>query len=175
MILFINGPFGVGKTSVARVLVERLPSAMLYDPEVIGYVLRRVLGPLKKVEDFQDCALWRGLVVAVARVLRAASDRTLVIPMSVWRREYFDPIAAGLRRVDPDLRCFRLTASKGELVRRISSDSEDPGAYGWRMTHVEVCLSAAQDPAFGTEIPTDDVAPAGVAGRILQSVATPTG
>ncbi len=118
MILFINGPFGVGKTSVARVLVERTPDAMLYDPEVIGSVLRRVLGPVRKVDDFQDYALWRKLVVAVARVLKAASAPALVIPMTIWRRDYFDSIAAGLRRVDPDLRCFRLTASEGELLRR---------------------------------------------------------
>ena len=175
MIVFINGPFGVGKTSVAKVLVERLPNAMLYDPEVVGLVLRRVLGPFKKVEDFQDYALWRGLVVATARVLRASSAKTLVIPMTVWRREYFDPIIVGLRRVDPDLRCFRLTASRGALVVRISSDSDDPGAYGWRMAHVEACMNAAEDPALGTEIPTDGVTPAEVAGRILACIQRPAG
>jgi broad-specificity NMP kinase len=36
MILFINGPFGVGKTSVARVLVQKMPHSMLDDPEVVG-------------------------------------------------------------------------------------------------------------------------------------------
>ncbi len=175
MILFVNGPFGVGKTSVARALVEKTPNAMLYDPEVIGSVLRRVLGPVKKVDDFQDYALWRKLIVAVAPLLRTTSARTLVIPMTVWRRDYFDPIVAGLRRVDPDLACFRLTASESELVRRISSDPEDKGAYGWRMSHAEVCLSASRDPAFGTEVPTDGLTPVEIADRILESVGTPTG
>ena len=175
MILFINGPFGVGKTSVARILVEEIPNAMLYDPEIIGSVLQRVLGPVKKADDFQDYALWRKLVVGVARILRAASAKTLVIPMTVWRRDYFDPIVAGLRRVDPDLRCFRLTASEVELVRRISSDSEDTGAHGWRMSHVEVCIDASRDPAFGAEVPTDDLTPAEVAGRVLQGIGIPTG
>ena len=174
MILFINGPFGVGKTSVARILVEEIPNAMLYDPEIIGSVLQRVPGPVKKANDFQDYALWRKLVVAVARVLRAASAKTLVIPMTVWRRDYFDPIVAGLRRVDPDLRCFRLTASKDELVRRISSDSEDPGARGWRMSHAEVCTNASKDPAFGAEVRTDGLVPAEVADQILQSAGSPT-
>jgi hypothetical protein len=174
MILFINGPFGVGKTSVARILVEKLPNAVLYDPELIGSILRRVLRPVKKADDFQDYALWRGLVVAVAHALRVASARTLVIPMTVWRRDYFDPMVAGLRRVDPALRCFRLTASEDELVRRISSDSEDAGAYGWRMSHARVCLGAYRDPAFGVEVPTDGLAPPEVADRILKSVGTTT-
>jgi hypothetical protein len=173
MILFINGPFGVGKTGVAGVLVERLPNARLYDPEVLGSILLRVLGPVKKEKDFQDYALWRGLVVAVAWVWRVASARTLVIPMRVWRREYFDPIFAGLRRVDPEVTCFRLSASEGALVRRISSDSEDTRAYGWRMQHAEVCLEAFRDPAFGVEVPTEGLTPAEVAGRILNVVGTP--
>ncbi|MGH3148370.1 MAG: AAA family ATPase [Rubrobacter sp.] len=175
MILFINGPFGVGKSSVARVLVEESPNAMIYDPEVIGSALRRLPWPIKKAEDFQDYALWRRLVVAVARALRATSSRTLVIPMTVWRRDYFDPIVAGLRSVDPDLSCFRLTASESELLRRISSDSVDTGAYGWRVSHAEVCLGASQDPAFGVEVPTDGLMPAEVADRILDSIETPTG
>ena len=174
MILFINGPFGVGKTSAARVLAEKIPNAMLYDPEVIGSVLQRVLGPVKKADDFQDYALWRKLVVAVARILRTVSARTLVIPMTVWRRDYFDPIVAGLRQVDRDLWCFRLTASEHELKRRIASDLDDTGAYGWRVSHVEVCINASRDPALGTEVPTGGLTPAGVADRILKSVSTST-
>ena len=175
MILFINGPFGVGKTSAARILVEKTPNAMLYDPEKIGYLLQRLLGPVKKVEDFQDYALWRRLVVVVARVLRAMSARTLVIPMTVWRRDYFDPIVAGLHRVDSDLWCFWLTASERGLTRRIASDADDTGAYGWRVSHVEVCLNASRDPAFGTEVPTDGLTSVEVADRTLKSVSTPTG
>ena len=113
MILFINGPFGVGKTSVARLLLQKMPHSRLYDPEVIGTVLHRVLGPFAKAEDFQNYTLWRPLVVGGARGLKTASARTLMIPITVWRWDLFDPIIAGLRRVDPDLSCFRLTASKG--------------------------------------------------------------
>ena len=175
MILFINGPFGVGKTTVARLLVQKMPHAMLYDPETIGAVLHRALGPFHRVEDFQDYAIWRILVVGGARVLKTASARTLVIPMTVWRRDLFDPIIAGLRRVDTQLACFRLTASRHVLMDRISSDAEDTEAYGWRTSHAEVCLRASRDPAFGTEIRTDDLTPLEVADRILKSLTVPTG
>jgi hypothetical protein len=170
MILFINGPFGVGKTSVARLLVQKMPHSTLYDPEVIGAVLHRALGPFGKVEDYQDYALWRSLLVGGACVLKTVSTRTMVIPMTVWRRDLFDPIIAGLRRVDPDLSCFRLTASRGVLIGRIASDTENREAYGWRMAHVEVCLKSSRDPAFGTEICTDGRTPVEVAGQILKSL-----
>ena len=175
MILFINGLFGVGKTSVARLLVQKMPRAMLYDPEMIGAVLRRALGPFKKVEDYQDYALWRILVIEGARVLEKVSTRTLVIPMTVWRRDLFEPIIAGLRKVDTDLTCYRLTASRDDLIDRIASDMEDTEAYGWRTSHAEVCLRASRDPAFSTEICTDELISQEVADQILKRLNVPTG
>jgi len=175
MILFINGPFGVGKTTVARLLVQKLPRAILYDPEFIGGVLHRVLGPFTKVEDYQDYTLWRRLVVGGARLSRRVSGRTMVIPMTVRRRDVFDPLVEGLRRVDPNLWCFRLTAPRDILVGRISSVTEDKEAYPWRASHLEVCPKALRDPAFGTEIRTEGLAPAQFAGRILKSLPVITG
>jgi hypothetical protein len=150
MILFINGPFGVGKTSVAKVLVQKLPHSMLYDPEVVGAVLH-------------------------ARLLRKVSARTLLIPMTVWRRDLFDPIIAGLRRDDEDLSYFRLTASRDVLMDRIASDTEDREAYAWRTAHVEVCLKSSRYPAFGTEICTDMRTPVEIADQILKCLAVQTG
>jgi len=42
VVILLNGAFGVGKTTVARRLVERLPAGAFYDPERIGFVLRRL-------------------------------------------------------------------------------------------------------------------------------------
>jgi hypothetical protein len=175
MILFLNGPFGVGKTTVARLLARKLPHAMLYDPEAIGFVLRRTLGPFTKVEDYQDYSFWPTVIIGGARLFKTVSGRTLLIPMTMWRRSVFDPVVAGLRRVDPNLRCFRLTAPREVLVKRISSDTEDKGAHAWRASHVETCLEAMRDPAFGTEVQTEGLAPAAVAGRILESLSLDIG
>jgi methionine aminopeptidase len=40
MILLINGAFGVGKTTVARLLTQKFRRAVLYDPEHVGVILR---------------------------------------------------------------------------------------------------------------------------------------
>ena len=45
MIVFINGPFGVGKTTVAERLVGRLPGSLLFDAELVGSFLRRIVAP----------------------------------------------------------------------------------------------------------------------------------
>jgi predicted kinase len=170
MIVFLNGPFGVGKTTVARVLVETIPRAMLYDPELVGIFVRRLLGPARKHDDFQDYALWRTLVIAVACLLRATRAGPLVIPMTIWRRDYFTAVSAGLRRIDLELLCFRLTASENVLRQRILARPEEEGSHVWCLSHLEVGLAAANDPAFGTEIQTDDRTPQEVAEAIIESL-----
>ena len=64
VVIWLNGAFGVGKTSVARLLVERLEGATLVDPEKLGFLLQRLPGRARG--DFQDMAAWRrGTVHAV--------------------------------------------------------------------------------------------------------------
>jgi hypothetical protein len=60
VIVSLNGPFGVGKTTVARLLVERMPGARIVDPERLGWVMRRTLW---RTVDYQDVALWRRVTV----------------------------------------------------------------------------------------------------------------
>jgi adenylate kinase family enzyme len=43
MIIWLNGTFGAGKTTTARELVATTPGARLFDPELVGYLLRAIL------------------------------------------------------------------------------------------------------------------------------------
>jgi cytidylate kinase len=67
MIVMVNGPFGVGKTTVAQALCAATPNAMLYDPEIVGtalrYVTAGVVSQAEQTDDFQDIALWPSLTV----------------------------------------------------------------------------------------------------------------
>jgi hypothetical protein len=62
MIVWINGPFGVGKSTMAELLVERWPQATVFDPEHLGFLLRARQPPDVVVGDFQDLSVWRRLV-----------------------------------------------------------------------------------------------------------------
>lgn len=168
MIVLINGPFGIGKTTAATLLVQRLPGSMLYDPEPLGSFVRTTVGHLDPVADYQDFPLWRALVVETARLLRQAYPGPIVIPMTIWRRDYFDPITEGLRRIDPAFVCLRLTASESTLRARILARPDADGPHDWCLRHLERGLAAARDPAFGIEVPTDGASPDAVCDAILQ-------
>ena len=45
MIIWINGGFGAGKTTLAAELHRRLPDAVVYDPEDVGLMLWKWLPP----------------------------------------------------------------------------------------------------------------------------------
>lgn len=82
-VLWINGCFSAGKTTVATLLVERLGRAFLLDPEAIGVALRDHLVPPQLYPgDFQDLGLWRSFTRDA--VLEAAErfDGFVVVPMT---------------------------------------------------------------------------------------------
>ena len=93
MIIWINGAFGSGKTSVATRLNEIIEKSHIYDPEEVGFYLRSNL-PKEMVEpDFQDIELWR--LVNYQVILEAAKNYqgTLIVPMTLVNPQYFDEIS----------------------------------------------------------------------------------
>lgn len=58
-VIWLNGAFGAGKTTVARRLASLLPEAMTIDPEDIGGMLRKVVPEAMRTGDFQDLRVWR--------------------------------------------------------------------------------------------------------------------
>src|SRR5262245_27418086 len=99
----INGSFGVGKSSVAFALLDKLPNAMIFDPEEVGYMLRKVtfgiLPDAENTDDFQDIVVCRSLVVSTAEQLYRQYRRTMIVPMTLAKREYFTPIKEGFERI----------------------------------------------------------------------------
>lgn len=168
MIVLLNGPFGVGKTTVARILVQRISGAMLYDPEMVGAFLRTVLGKVEPVDDFQDYLLWPRLTVAVGRVLLEAYGGPLIVPMTITRRAYFEAIVGGFRRFDRAVLPLRFTASHEEVRRRILARPEAEGPHAWCLAHLDEGLSMSRDPTFGLEVRTEESTPSQIADEIAE-------
>ncbi|MDQ0779704.1 hypothetical protein QF026_008170 [Streptomyces aurantiacus] len=43
MIVWVNGAFGSGKSTLVDELRPRWPEALVFDPEMVGYVLREIV------------------------------------------------------------------------------------------------------------------------------------
>jgi hypothetical protein len=170
VIVWINGPFGVGKTTAAGELCRRLPLARPFDPETIGWLIKRTVGRVRP-GDYQQTRLWRVLTPAAAR-WRARGADPLIVPMSVLRPEYVEDLLARLRRRGTEVEHVLLDASAPVLRARIHADAADPAARGWRLDHVETYLAARDDlRAFGPTVDTDVLTPAETASAVEQAVA----
>lgn len=170
-IVLINGPFGIGKSTAADLVVERLPTSMLFDPEVIGSFLHRLVSPEAMSGDYQDLQLWRHLAVDVAHRLHEDCNRDLIVPMCLWRYEYFREITDGFRNSGSEVVCLRLTCTPPTLKARILGRRDEDGGHAWCLEHVESGLAAANDPRFGWEIETEGRTPIEVADAIVSRIA----
>ncbi|MGL4612138.1 MAG: hypothetical protein ACRCYY_21075 [Trueperaceae bacterium] len=78
MILWINGPFGVGKTTLTTTLHHRIQNSFIFDPETIGFMLRDTLSSENFPDDFQDVVIWRRSVVQTLLELRGTKPKFAV-------------------------------------------------------------------------------------------------
>jgi hypothetical protein len=169
VIVWINGPYGGGKTATARLLVNLLPNAAVFDSEEVGFMLRHVLAPRRPVKDFQDWRPWRELVVASLVAVGEYLESDLIVPQTVLREDYWSEISAGLAAADVELRVFTVHSEADELERRIRSDREEPAAREWRLNRRQDYFAAAS--WLGAEaaiVDTTEKAPPQVARKIAE-------
>ncbi|MFD9890511.1 AAA family ATPase [Amycolatopsis sp. NPDC059027] len=170
-LLWINGPFGGGKTQTAFELHRRLPGSEVADPEHLGFGLRRML-PRAVRGDFQDFPAWRhGVREVLDHLLRTyeGTDKTIIAPMTVVVPAYFDEIIGKLRADGHTVHHFALLARE-DTVRRRLRRRVTPLIHGdsWALKQVERCLTALRRPEFAHHVHTDDRTVAQVADEVAR-------
>jgi predicted kinase len=168
MIVWLNGTFGVGKTTTSVLLAELLPDARIFDAETVGYMLRPLFADIP-VADFQHHPPWRSLVVETAAQVLGYVGGTLVVPQSVLVRSYWRELSDGLAEVGIPVRHFVLHADSEVLARRIEQDT--PDNREWRLNHIaayEAALPWLRE--VGELVETAGVEPEDVARRIVAAV-----
>lgn len=173
MIIMINGAFGVGKTSVTKLLVSTIPHSMVFDPEEIGFMLRDIVPddvrqPHERTDDFQDLGLWRELTVQVAQSIKHTYARHLIVPMTIINQDYFRYIRQGFESIDTDTYHFCLSADENILYDRLRKRGEEDG--NWCVQQVEKCVATLRDSIFREHIDTNTLPIDAVAERILTRV-----
>ena len=171
VIVWLNGAFRAGKTTLAQELHRRLPDAVVYDPEDVGLMLWKWMRPNG---DFQHLPSWRELVVATALSLRRHQAETLIVPMSLIRDAYRAEILGGLADADEEVLHVFLEADAGVLRERLNArvtdrDREwDQAARDFGMTTVDEMMAAAARQPDGTlMLRSDRLTPAELADEVL--------
>ena len=168
MIIWINGAFGAGKSTVAERLQEKIPDSYLYDPENVGaFLWDNSPDALSRKGDFQDIPLWRSMNYEMLKYLDANYKGTLIVPMTLTNPQYHDEIVGRLERDGISIKSFILTASRETLVSRLRGRGEEEN--GWGEQQIDRCLAAfASGRIPGEQIMTDHKSVAEITEIILQ-------
>jgi broad-specificity NMP kinase len=170
--LWVNGTFGVGKTSAAQRIVALDDQWRLFDPEWVGYMLRANLTGVE-FADFQDMESWRTLVPVVANeVATTLSAQKLLSVQTVIVERYWFELRQGFERQGFDVMHVVLDCEAGVLEQRIADDVDDPGAAQWRLAHIDDFGSARawMVEAADLVVDTTERHPDEVAAIILEAV-----
>jgi AAA domain len=179
MLLWINGPFGGGKTQTAFELRRRLAGSVVCDPEIVGFGLHRMM-PKSLRGDFQDLAAWRQGVFEVLDLVLRRHPGPVIVPMTLVEPEYFAEIVGRLRGEGHEVRHFALLASRETVIRRLRERGIGhllafvAGAAALRresfaVANLDRCLERLRGQEFAEHVWTDDRSVSSVAEHLAAS------
>ncbi|MFI2241847.1 AAA family ATPase [Streptomyces chrestomyceticus] len=180
MLLWINGPFGGGKTQTAHEIQRRLPGSVICDPEHVGFALHRMTPPALR-GDFQDLPAWRQGVHEVLDLALTEHPGPVIAPMTLVETAYFDEIVGRLRDRGHDVRHFALLADRRTVLRRLRergfghfvgfvAGKDTPlRRESFAVRKLDHCLERLRGPEFGEHVWTDRLTVAQVADHIAAS------
>lgn len=176
MLLWINGPFGVGKTQTAWWLQQRLPGSVLCDPEDVGSGLNRML-PSSLRGDFQDLPAWRQGVYEVLDLVLDQHQGPVIAAMTLVDPLSFDETAGRLRDRGHDVCHVSLLADR-EVVwgrlrgrgrgrgRLVPGRRPAPRREHFATSRVDLCLERLQEPRFALQVWLDELTVTGIADGV---------
>ncbi|MEU1133332.1 AAA family ATPase [Streptomyces sp. NPDC005900] len=175
MIVWVNGAFGSGKTTLVEELRPRWPEALVFDPEMIGFVLRGIVEV--PTGDFQDLRLWRRQVAAMAVGLVEEYRRPVLVPMTLVDPRYVEEVFGALEDAGVALHHFFLDVPRDLLEKRIEGRvffPDDPGreeeVRRWSKDRIRACTAATATLPRDTVLLDGRLTPRELADEVLGRV-----
>ena len=168
MIIWLNGAFGSGKTTCAKILEKKLPNAFLYDPEQVGFFIRDQLPKSLQQPDFQHHPEWREFNYRMLSKIATSFDGVILVPMTLVDATYVDEIIVRLQRDGIDVRHLILEANRQTLVKRLNKRFE--WFNSWGKAQIDRCQSAFESDIRAEKIMTDHRSKSDVARAVADHV-----
>lgn len=165
MIIWINGAFGSGKTQTAFELHRRLPNSFVYDPENVGYFIRKNIPNELSKGDFQDYTMWREFNFSMLKYIANGYKGAIIVPMTLVNPDYFIEIIENLRSDDIEVKHFVLWASKETILKRLRSRAD--GKNSWPAQQIDRCLEGLSQDLFRRHIDTEKMS----IGEVVEEIA----
>lgn len=153
MIIWLNGPFGGGKTHVAYELHRRLPNSTIFDPEEVGFFIRSKMIIEGDLPDFKDYSLWRYSTNYFLKNLDN-DDRVIIVPMTLTNKEFYNEILEPLKERHKIVH-ITLLASEDVIKKRLLKRGDSKNSWTYKL--VNDCLVELNDKFYDDRIFTDSL------------------
>lgn len=157
LIIWINGAFGAGKTTTCYELSRRLPNSFVYDPENVGYFIRKNAPKQILKSDFQDHTIWREMNYSMLQTICNDYAGIIIVPMTIVNPQYFDDIVTRLRSSGVEVKHFTLLASHETLLKRLKKRGDNKDS--WPAKQIDRCIASLSQELFEQHIQTDSLTP----------------
>ncbi len=170
MIVIINGPCGIGKTSVAWELTGRFERAVMLDGDYIGAV-----HPFEIYDDARVAYLYQTIRHLVAYHIERGGYTDFIVNYVFETPESLADLRHLLAELDAEIYAFRLVASDEAIEARIRAREPESGDdLRWHLKRykelVTIQEQAAKQGDMGFVVDTTDLTAAQVADVIWQNL-----
>jgi len=152
MIIWISGPYGVGKSTLAEAMAEKMKNTIIFDAEEVGNAVRENYPDCPYGYIFEDYPLWGEFCYMLLKDIHETFQKDILVPMTLLR-EKSNGIIEKLNRDGIRTHLVTLEASYQTVHDRILARGEEEGC--WCMENIELArVGCAALP--GIHIQTDD-------------------
>ena len=167
MIYWINGAYGVGKSTIAECLLKKLNKAHIFDAEEIGNAIRdNYPKESKHSVIFEDYPLWRETNYKLLLDISSKYDGDIIVPMTLIREESYIDIIKRLQDNGISVKYIFLDGDYQTIRDRIISRGEKEDC--WCMQNISLCLEAQKNESHAIHIDTINQTPEQIVERILE-------
>jgi len=167
MIIWINGAYGAGKSTIAEELQTQMANSYLYDPENAGNFIRDNLPGALWLDDFQEYPVWRSIQAGMLLELDKRHDGNVIVPMTIVNQTFYREICDTLLSHGVVIKMFLLCASADVLHERLIRRGER--ADSWCVAQINRCVHALETFP-GIPIGTNHKDPDDIVQEILRNI-----
>ena len=103
MIIWISGPYGVGKSTLAEAMVEKMENTLIFDAELVGDAVRSNYPNDPYGYIYEDYPLWGEFCCKLLTDVHNTFHKDILVPMTLLRSSLIVHLCHNVASTNPTI------------------------------------------------------------------------